>query len=234
MDGIMALGTGLIGAETRRVKIAGQNIANVATPGYKRAVAFRDVLGTSADAMGKSASADTVATDFSAGKLIHTGNPFDLAINGPGFFEVATTDGPAYTRLGAFQRDASGRLVTSQGWPLQGSAGDIKVSSDAWRVERDGTVIDGGNSVGAVNIVDFAKTAELKRTADGLFVSNGAAATPVDAAQLSQGYIEASNVSVAQDMLQMMEAMRRIESGQKLIHVYDDMMGAAIQRLGEM
>ncbi|WP_370710361.1 flagellar hook-basal body protein [Paraburkholderia sp. IW21] len=240
MDNVMLLATRLISLQTRRVEIAGENVANVATPGYKREIAFEDALAAAgadhfqAASIVGNANGSTVATDFSAGKLVHTGDPFDLSITGAGFFEVATTDGPAYTRLGSFQRDADGRLVTAQGWPLQGSNGDVRVNAANWHVERDGTVIDNGNTVAVVRIVDFDDTAKLRRTDGGLFVSDGAQAADVDRVQVSQGYIESSNATLPTDMMQMMEAMRRVESGQKLVHAYDDMMGSVMQRLGEM
>ncbi|WP_353556364.1 flagellar hook basal-body protein [Paraburkholderia terrae] len=234
----MTLAIGLISHETRRVEIAGENVANVATPGYKREIAFQDALvagtavGTRPGARADNAVA--VATDFNAGKLVHTANPLDLSITGPGFFEVATTDGAAYTRLGKLQRDADGRLVTSQGWPLQGSNGDVRVSADNWHIERDGTVIDNGNSVATVRVVNFDDVTKLRRVEGGLFVADGAQGTEVDRVQITQGFIESSNVALGNDMMQMMEAMRRVESGQKLVHAYDDMMGSVMQRLGEM
>jgi flagellar basal-body rod protein FlgF len=234
MDSIMALGTHLIAAETRRVETASQNIANVASPGYKRAVAFQDVLDSVSASARPRAPSIASGTDFSAGKLIHTNNPLDLALNGRGFFEVATVNGPAYTRLGSFTRDASGRLLTAQGWPLQGSGGDVVVSSADWHIEKDGTVIDNGNPVAMINVLDFADLSKMQRTDGDLFSANGQIAMPVDGALISQNYLESSNVTLATDMIQMMEAMRRVESGQKIIHAYDDMMGNALQRLGEM
>lgn len=229
MDSIMALGASLISTETHRVEIAGRNIANIATPGYKREIAFADALASR-----QSASQPAItSTDFSAGKLIHTGNSLDLAITGPGFFEVATPDGAAYTRRGAFTRDAQGRLVTSQGWPLQGSNGDIVISSSDWHIERDGTVVEAGNPVAVVSVVAPENTASLKRLGGDLFALNNAQARIATGSTVSQGYVESSNASTAADMMQMMEAMRRVESGQKIVHAYDDITGAALQRLGD-
>lgn len=241
MDNLMTLAAGLISHETRRVETAGQNLANVATPGYKRQIAFEDVLATSrANAAQQSAADKTtptagIATDFSAGKLVHTGNPLDLSISGPGLFEVMTSNGPAYTRLGSFQRDANGRIVTPQGWPLQGAGGgDVVVRSNNWQIASDGTLIDDGTPSTVIRVATFADPAQLVRGADGLF--HAKEAQPIDSEQprIVQGFIESSNVAVGNDMMQMMEAMRRIESGQKLVHAYDDMVGTVLQRLGDM
>lgn len=235
----MTLATDLISLETRRVETAGQNIANVATPGYKRQIAFDDVLAAGS-ATGGSAVANAlpptgIATDFAAGKLIHTGNPLDLSINGQGFFEVATSSGLAYTRLGSFQRDADGRLVTGKGAALQAmGGGDVVVRSNNWHVERDGTLVDDGNPSVVIRVATFPDPSRLTRGDDGLFHANGAQAVDVDPPQLVQGFVESSNVSVGNDMMQMMEAMRRIESGQKLVHAYDDMIGTVLQRLGDI
>jgi flagellar basal-body rod protein FlgF len=239
MDNLMILATGLISHETRRVETAGQNIANVATPGYKRQIAFEDVLAADQPAVSPQALAARpptgIATDFSAGKLIHTGNPLDFSVSGPGFFEVATPNGLAYTRLGSFQRDADGRLVTARGAVLQSmGGGDIVVRSNNWRIERDGTLVDDGNPSAVIRVVTFSDTTRLTRAEDGLFLANRVEAVEVAQPQVMQGFVESSNVSVGNDMIQMMEAMRRVESGQKLVHAYDDMIGTVLQRLGDI
>jgi flagellar basal-body rod protein FlgF len=239
MDNLMALAADLISLETKRVETAGQNIANVATPGYKRQIAFDDALAAGAAANSVASThalpPTGIATDFSAGKLIHTGNPLDLSISGQGFFEVAVPDGPAYTRLGSFQRDADGRLVTAKGAALQATGGgDVVVRSNNWHIERDGTLVDDGTPSTVIRVATFPDPGKLTRGDDGLFRANGAQAVDIDQPQLVQGFVESSNVSVGNDMMQMMEAMRRIESGQKLVHAYDDMIGTVLQRLGDI
>jgi flagellar basal-body rod protein FlgF len=239
MDNLMTLAAGLISHETRRVETAGQNIANVATPGYKRQIAFEDALASGQAACMPSAATrlppTAIATDFSAGKLVHTGNPLDISISGPGLFEVVTSNGLAYTRRGSFQRDTDGRLVTAQGAALQAmGGGDIVVRSNNWHIERDGTLVDDGNPSTVIRVATFADPARLTRGEDGLFHANGAEAVDINQPQIVQGFVESSNVSVGNDMMQMMEAMRRVESGQKLVHTYDDMVGTVLQRLGDM
>lgn len=239
MDNMMTLATALISRETGRVETAAHNIANVATPGYKREIAFEDVLAsgrsTGATSSTTALAPSGIATDFSAGKLVHTGNPMDFSISGPGFFEVMTSSGAAYTRLGSFQRDPDGRLVTAQGSPLQAvGGGDVVVGSNNWHIERDGTLIDDGNPSTAIRVATFSDQAKLTRGEGGLFYANGAQAVDIDQPQIVQAFVESSNVSVGNDMIQMMEAMRRVETGQKLVHAYDDMVGGVLQRLGDM
>jgi len=235
MDELMITAASLMARETRRVETAAHNIANTATPGFKSEIAFQDALAMPA-APGLPVSADMrLATDFGAGKLMHTGNPFDLAIGGDGFFAVAAPDGTAYTRAGSFHRDDQGRLVTIQGWPLQASGGgDVTVSNGSWHIEPDGTVIDGGNPSTVIDVAHFDDNAKLERSADGLFLAGQARSLDQGETRVQQGYLEASNVMVGNDMVKVMEAMRRVESGQKLVQTYDDMVGNVLQRLGDM
>jgi len=234
----MTLAVGLIASETRQVETAAQNIANLSTPGYKRQITFADALGQADPSSPLAALSPTrgpAATDFTPGKMIHTGSPFDLALAGGGFFPVATPDGIAYLRGGAFRPDTTGRLVTPQGWALQrASGGDVVVRSSNWHVEPDGTVVDNGNPVAVIGTVSFRDPGALIRAGNGRYLANGALPDDLADPRIAQGFREASNVSNGDEMVRMMEAMRRVESGQKLVHAYDDMMSAALQRMGGM
>lgn len=236
----MTLATGLIAAETRQVETAAQNIANLATPGYKRQISFSDALSQAAMQTRNAPAASQLglratATDFTPGKLIHTGNPLDLALGGGGFLDVSTPQGTAYMRGGAFQIDAAGRLVTPQGWVLQSTGGgDVVVRSQNWRVEPDGTVLDDGNPVAVIGTTSFDQPHRLQRIGNGLYQARGVQPVELPAPRVQQGFLESSNVSNGDEMVRMMEAMRRVEAGQKIVHAYDDMMGSALQRLGDM
>ena len=234
MDNLMIMATDLMARETRRVDIAAQNIANGGTPGYKRAAAFDHVMNDVRRIEASPAYATTISTDFSPGKLQHTGNPTDLAIQGSGFFQVATPEGIAYTRAGAFHRDEQGYLVTAQGWRLQAQdGGDVRVSQRDWQMKPDGTIIDHGVTTMKVFIASFDNEKQLMRSGQGLFKTEQMPQETAHA-QLAQGFLETSNTVVGNDMVQIMQAMRRVESGQKLVHAYDDMIGNVLQRLGDM
>ncbi|WP_244127352.1 flagellar hook-basal body protein [Burkholderia gladioli] len=234
----MTTAVGLIASETRQVETAAQNIANLATPGYKRLITFSDAVSQAEIEARRAPSrehAPTVASDFTPGRMIHTGNPLDLALASDGFFTVATPDGIAYLRGGSFRLDTEGRLVTRQGWKLQGSGGgDVVVRSQNWHVQADGTVLDDGQPVAVIGATAFANPARLTRAGEGLYRANGAQPVERQDPRVLQGYLEASNVANGDEMVRMMAAMRRVESGQKLVHAYDDMMGTALQRLGDM
>lgn len=234
MDNLMIMATDLMARETRRVDVAAQNIANGGTIGYKQAVAFDQVVSDLRGNGGVPASTTTIVTDFTPGKLQHTGTPTDLAIRGEGFFEVATSEALAYTRAGAFRRDEQGYLVNAQGWRLQSQdGGDVRVSQTNWHIEQDGTIVDQGIATMKVRVASFDNDKLLARLGNGLFKTTE---TPRDVpqAQLAQGFLEASNTVTGNDMVQIMQAMRRVESGQKLVYAYDDMIGNVLQRLGDM
>ncbi|OXI87175.1 hypothetical protein CFB40_15985 [Burkholderia sp. AU31652] len=234
MDDLMTLSLRLISLETQRAETAARNLSNIATPGYQREITFHDVLAGDATQAGREPTLHRLA-DFSPGRLVRTGDPFDLAIAGDGFFEVLTDAGPAYTRAGAFRRTADGRLVTrTGGWPLQGTHGDIVVSLDGWRVDPDGTVFDQGMPTSVIRVAAFDAPSQLRRIAGGLYTPDGTAGMRTVQTRLAQGFTETSNVSAADDMVRLVEAMRRVETGQKLVHAYDDLMGTILQRLGGM
>lgn len=234
MDDLMTLSLRLISLETQHAETAARNLSNVATPGYRREITFQDMLASDARQTGGEPPLQRL-TDFSPGRVVRTGDPFDLAIAGDGFFEVLTDTGPAYTRAGAFRRATDGRLVTrTGGWPLQGTHGDIVVSLDGWRIDPDGTVSDHGMQTSVIRIATFDAPSRLKRMADGLYTPDGMAGMQTVQTRLAQGFTETSNVGAADDMVRLVEAMRRVETGQKLVHAYDDLMGTVLQRLGGM
>ena len=227
----------------RRVEVSSQNISNLSTPGYKRAVSFESVLdpqGASVDGYDTASNigADTdvkVAVDTTAGQQMNTGNPGDLAILGAGFFSVKATSGSLlYTRQGQFQRDASGHLVNAQGCVLQQiGGGDLVLKSGDFQVLNDGTVLQSGEAVGRIAIVDLSDPSAMSYAEDGLYSAPDQAASVMSDPSISQGALEASNVSLGAEMISIMAAMREAQSGQRLMSVYDDLMGRAISTFGQ-
>lgn len=216
----------------RRIELAAQNIANVSTPGYRSYRAFADAL----EPVGLSAKADpqrTVSVDFASGKLQSTGNPLDLAISGPGFFELHSADGVFYTRNGQFVRDAEGDIATLQGLKLQSTNGDIRLSGTAVKVVADGAILDGEEPVARLAVVDFDDLNVLEPAGGGLFRAPSGAAHQLEAPQIRQGMLENSNVSVANEMVSIMASLRSAEGGQRVVQIYDDLMGRAITTFGQ-
>ena len=235
MPSLIDMASGIFSRESRALETAAQNIANLSTPGYKRAVHFSTFLGPGGVSSPKQPATPTGAnaTDFAPGKLVPSSSATHLAISGSGFFQLETDAGPAYTRSGAFQIDERGRLVSPQGWPVQAAGGgDVVIQDPNWTLAPDGTILESGRPTARILLVDFQQKQGLQRTVSGLFRSDARPAE-IDMPVIRQGYLESSNVSTATDMVQLMETVRRAEAAQKLVHAYDDMLGRALRQPGE-
>jgi flagellar basal-body rod protein FlgG len=174
-------------------------------------------------------------TDHSAGALKYSANPLDIALDGDGYFVVAAPWGEALTRQGNLSLDGEGRLVTAGGYPLLGTAGEIKLSNATPRIDQQGNVYDGTNLLGQLRVVQVADPASLERVGGGLFAAGAAGDLTEGVNQrVRQGYTEASNVTSMHEMIKMIETMRHFEASQKLARGYDDMLDRAINVLGEL
>lgn len=227
-----------------RMERIGMNVANALTPGYKREIgvarSFADHLFPGANEPAER-KAEAV-TDLQTGALRQTGRSLDLAVSGPGFFEVATARGTAYTRQGNFHVDPQGRLVTAHGYPVMGESGEIVLNGKSPAIDHAGFVseTDPLRANGEMRIVDRLKIVSLEggealiRLGDGLISSmqSGDAAASEES-RLHQGFLESSNVNALDEMVQLMQTMRHFESMQKALQGYDEMVGAAIRKLGE-
>lgn len=218
-----------------RAEVAAQNIANLTTPGYKRRVAFTDLLASGSTQDSMRGAALSIATDLSVGKPIQTGAALDLSLGGDGFFVLRAGDQIVYTRHGQFHRDADGRVISPQGEALQlQDGGDLVLRSDAVKIDADGAVTDGSEVVGRLAVVAIEDPARLARISTGGFTASAQSVSPMEKPQVRQGVLEASNVSAGDEMVAVMEAVRRAESGQRLANVYDDLLGRAITTFGQV
>ena len=168
---------------------------------------------------------------------MQSSSPYDLALSGDGFFVIRTDSGPMYTRQGQFQLDPDGRLVTAQGLPVQAQGGgDIALKGRAKdatiSIASDGSVLEDGEPIAKLDIVTFDPKAATYAQA-GMFTAPDALVRSLDTPVVRQGMLEASNVSNADEMMTIMEAMRRAQAGQKLANLYDDLMGRALSVFGQ-
>lgn len=230
--------------DMQRMDIISQNVVNSGTPGYRRALsvnqAFSDVLQNSAlpgteHSMEITLPSVTRVLDIAAGPVKSTGQPLDLAINGDGYFELTTPQGPTYTRAGNFHIDEGGRLVSQDGYPVNGKGGDIMVNGKAVPVVlATGEVIEGDATIGQIRIVSFTEKHKLESRQGGLLVPTDKDAEMSDSsAQLQVGYLESANVIPLNEMVNMLETSRHFESQQKLFQGYDEQISSAIQKLGQ-
>lgn len=251
--------TGLDAQQTQMDVIA-NNLANVSTSGFKRSRAvFEDLLYQTLRQPGAQSSQQTqlptglqigtgvrtVATEriFTQGNLQQTSNSKDLAIQGEGFFQVLLPDGTtAYTRDGSFQVDSQGQLVTASGFAIQPTM-TIPADTLSITVGRDGTVsiTQPGSTapvqVGALQLATFVNSAGLQSMGENLYAETAASGTANTntpgsngAGLLSQGYVETSNVNVAEELVNMIQTQRAYEINSKAISTSDQML----QRLTQL
>jgi flagellar basal-body rod protein FlgF len=232
MEGLPDIAATILSQAQRRVEVAAENVANVSTIGYKKRTSFSEISQSAAQGMTGPPSLSSFV-DYSAGKQMDTGNPNDLSIGGEGFFEVRSDDRVMYTRQGQFDRDAQGRLVTGAGCALQlAGGGDLVLKDGPFQVAADGTVTQDGSPIGRIAVVNFADRGALSEVG-GLFSAGSAESANAPGATVRQATLEASNVSTGDEMVAMMEALRRAEGAQRLVNVYDDLMGRALTLFGQ-
>lgn len=234
--GAIEIAGAILSRASGRVEVSAQNLANMTTPGYKAKRAFLHLIDANLldQSSGLTGSPQLdLMTDFTRGKARNTGNPFDLAIAGRGFFAVRSGDTVFYTRDGQFSRDADGRLVTPEGMVLQSDGADLIVSTPNPTILGDGTVLDHGEPVARVKLADFADPQSLEPASTGTFSATGAP-QDVAAPQIRQGMLEEANVNTADEMLSVMSALRSAEAGQRMVQVYDDLLGRAVTAFGQM
>lgn len=215
-----------ISALTKEFEVITNNLANVSTAGYKRrANAFTKVLEQHM-AQGQSPVGEIrvdSSYDFSQGALTQTGRSLDMAIYGNGFFVVETPDGPVYTRNGNFHLNQNGQLADGLGRLIQGQAGPINLPGDVEvsqvLISQEGVVSFDGNEAGQLNIVDFdGNENQLVPCGHGSFrVTGDAQPGPAANAVVMQGYQEASNVRMMEELVNMIMVSRLYEANMKMI-----------------
>ena len=217
----------------RKLDVVANNLANIGTAGFKKdRIMFESLLEKAAS---PNQTADRMDTDFTVGPAKETGNSLDLALEGDGFFVVNTPQGPAYTRQGRFHLGTNGRLLTSEGFEVQGG-GAITLSGGKPDIDAKGRISVGGKEVGTLDIVDFPKPYALKKAGNTLFVpaDEQTAAQPAKTTRVQQGFLEDSNVNSIQEMTQLIETNRFFEACQKVIKSYDEMKDKAVNELGKL
>lgn len=251
-----SLYTAATGMEAQRLNIdvVANNLANVNTTGFKRSRAdFQDLLYQDEKTAGAAAAEGlqipsgiqvglgvrpvAVQKIFAQGDFASTGNPLDLVIEGGGFFQVPKPDGElAYTRAGSFKLNSDGRIVTSDGYPLEPTI-TIPTNTTSITVGTDGkiTVTQPGNNtpteVGRITLARFSNPAGLKSVGRNLYTptdSSGEAITGNPGTDgmgtIGQGFLELSNVNVVEEMVNMIASQRAYEINSKAVQASDEML----------
>ena len=244
-------------AQTLNIDVISNNLANVNTTGFKRSRAdFQDLLYETLRPAGVASSegsqvptgiqvghgsrAAAVQKVFIQGDYQHTKNQLDMAIEGDGFFQVLQPNGEvAYTRAGSFKLNSEGRIVTSDGFFMEP---ELSIPSDTISISigTDGTVsvLQAGemepSEIGTIQLARFVNPAGLHSIGRNLFLptsSSGDAITGTAGQEgfgtIAQNYLEMSNVSVVEEMVNMITAQRAYEINSKAIQTADEMLQLA-------
>lgn len=236
LEGLYTAAAGMA-AQQQRMDALSNDVANVNTSGYKRVrVGFRDLVyqrtGPTGVSTGSGAAAVQLGRGFEQGSFQQTGQPLDVAINGDAYFQVrdARTGQIALTRNGSFQADATGQLVTAEGDrlvpPIQLPRG---VDPSTISIAQDGTVSSAGRALGQLQLVTVPAPTGLQANGNGYFTATAASGgiRRATGATVQQGVLEASNVDLADAMVDMMDAQRSYSMASKAIHMQDQMMEIA-------
>ncbi|MGC8777791.1 MAG: flagellar basal-body rod protein FlgG [Candidatus Caldatribacteriaceae bacterium] len=256
---IRALWTAATGMQAKQMDldVIANNLANVNTTGFKKSrVDFQDLMYQVIRVKGTPTSDETqvpsgievglgvrpaaVQKIFTQGDVYETGNSLDVVIEGDGFFQVLMPDGTvAYTRDGSFKLDAQGRIVTSDGFPLEPPI-TIPQNTESVTIAQNGTVtvkVPGETEpqeVGVIELARFVNPAGLLSIGRNLYLataSSGEAQVGTPGLEgfgtLAQGFLETSNVQIVEEMVRMISAQRAYEINAKAITTADEMMSMA-------
>jgi flagellar basal-body rod protein FlgG len=241
-------------AQQANIDNVAHNLANVNTAGFKKAhMDFEDlvyqqvrVAGTPTSATGEApvglelglgTRAVGTSRDFSSGSMRSTSGQLDMAIEGDGLFQVAQPSGvTGYTRAGSFHRDSQGLMVTTDGYPVEPQI-TIPANASSISISKDGIVsaIIAGQTasqqLGTIELAMFQNPAGLKAMGGNLFTATTASGEPQvgvpgsdSRGTIAQGFVEDSNVSVVEEMVNMILGQRAYEANSKVIKAADEML----------
>lgn len=237
MDNALAISRLGLLVDLSRIGDFSQNLANIATPGYRRQVpvtAEFDARYNDLSFVSGIDPATMTVSDIRSAGIHHTGRPLDLALDGDGFFVVSSADGARFTRRGDFALDGQGRLVDGQGNPVLAGGKPVQVTGSDLTLDTAGNISSGGKPVGRLDIAQFADPSRLAYVGNGLFEAGGElpsrdnGTTPI-----RQGYLESSNVNPAHEMVGILETSRHIEMTRTVLVAYDEMLDSATNTLAQ-
>lgn len=239
MSPVLALALQALQHDMSALDRVAHHLSHAHATGWRRAVATVEAAASDAPAPGARLAGHLVLLDERPGALRATGQPLDLALSGAGWFEIQGPEGVVHTRRGDFRLDGQGRLVTQQGHPVLGTAGEIRLAASNIAVDPQGRVYDAdqpgrqpAQALAQLRIVRFEPGTPAVRGTDGL-LQFAAAPSELPEPQVRQGWLEGSNVVPAHEMLQLMQLLRHAQAVQKVAGAWDDVLGAAIRRLGD-
>jgi len=228
-SGYYAAGTALV-TSTQQMDTIANNLANASTVGYR---AERNVFSSVlADASNGTASpldkainnygiVSGTLLDLSQGALQKTGNDLDVAVQGPGYFVVQTSNGPVYTRNGSFQISGKGQLVTDMGDAVMGEGGTIKMPPGHVSISADGTISVNGAITGKLDVVEFPAGTNLQSAGNTYYSAPANTAQPSTTSDIRQGFLESSNVNPILGLVDLISTQRSAEMMQRALSMFN-------------
>lgn len=255
--GLYVAGIGMT-TQMNKMNVVSNNIANASTTGFKKdgvvTRTFDDELlyrlndekvigrfGTARNigVLNLGLSVDEIYTDYSTGSMENTGNTFDVAIEGDGFYKVLYTNNDGsqsikYTRDGSFTTDANGTLLTKGGYQiLDKNDQPITIPRNTQiAINEFGRIFSGDELVGELSLTSFEDNKYLNKYGENLYDLTDGAVTTEFKGTVLQGYSESSNVNSVDEMVQMIALSRAYEANSKMVSVQDTLMGKAVNDVG--
>ncbi len=233
--------------DLKRMQAISHNLANVNTPGYKqqilRAQGFDEVLDISLKEQSGSTGMVSISVqkpvlnsvvDTHTAALKYTGDPLDLALSDNIYYSVMTAQGEAYSRQGDLHIDARGRLVNVSGLPVMGMGGEIRLTTDKPLINQQGQIYVNEQLVGQLRLVKIPVDSVVSSLGGSLYKGSKSIDVSDQEGLVHQGFIEASNVNMTDEMVKMIELTRHFESSQRVVRGYDQMLDSAINIIGDM
>jgi flagellar basal-body rod protein FlgF len=231
-SGYYAACTALV-SRTAELDTIANNLANASTVGFRaQQNVFSTVLANASNpsdsalvqAMNEYGLMSGTTLDLSQGTLQKTGNSLDTAIEGPGYFEVQTANGTAYTRNGSFQISTKGQLVTSSGDLVLGDNGPISMPAGKVSISADGTISQDGAVSGKLKIVEFPQGTQLSSLGNAYYSAPANTAQAATGSNVRQGFLENSNVNPVSGMVELVTAQQTAEIMQRALGMFNSEM----------
>lgn len=239
VKGLYTSASGML-PQVKKQEITANNVANAGTTGFKKERLFTKELSKAEIKQVKTKSdwerpmATSTFVDFNPGVFDRTGNQLDLAIDGDGFFKLKLEDGTiALTRAGSFEVNASGVISFPGGSTLQGESGDIQVGNGRVSVAATGEVSVNDFSVGRIVPVTVDDLTKLTKVGSSFFIApQNVQLIPATNSVIQQGYLEAANVDIVSEMVEMMISYRTYEANANAVRSQDESLSQLFNRVG--
>ena len=247
--GLYIAGTGMM-LQRRKMETITNNITNADTTGYKKehlvSHTFDEVLTRRINdthilsqrprvgPLNLGTQVDQLYIDFTEGNLEGTERATDFALVGDAFFVVQTEDGERYSRTGAFYINEPGYLIDGEGHELLGVNGPIYVGGLNFRVDDFGGVWVGDAYMDTIRVVSFEDNGMLRRQGSNLYYSLEDPQAVPNPYRIMQGFLEASNVDMGREMVDMLSMFRTYETNQRMITMIDETVGKAVNEIGRL